>query len=98
MTSRRIAWRQDQDLQAQLDRALRVIRFASCVAIIAFIALVCLLVSGARASELPCPPKHYFCWEVKAAVAAIDAQEAREHAKKCGWSEARIAAAEKCLR
>lgn len=44
-----------------------------------------------------CPPKHYFCWQVKMAVDSVglDALEAR--ARACKWSELQIKIAKRCL-
>lgn len=52
----------------------------------------------APAAEPPCPPKRFYCWEVKAAVAVWGEQAMRARAKACGWPESKIEAAAKCLR
>ena len=44
--------------QDELDRRLRIIRFATGVAFAALLLLAGLLLSGARAADLWCPPKH----------------------------------------
>jgi hypothetical protein len=57
--------------QDQLDRRLRVIRVVTGVALAALAVLAGLLLSGARAADLPCPPKHTACWQVRLAVDTI---------------------------
>lgn len=52
----------------------------------------------AHAAELPCPSKHYFCWQVKLAVSTFGEPAVRAKAKQCGWTDKKIADAEKCLR
>jgi hypothetical protein len=44
--------------QDELDRRLMVIRVEVGVALAALLVLSGLMLSGARAAELPCPPKH----------------------------------------
>lgn len=56
-----------------------------------------LLTMPVHAGELPCPPKRYFCWEVKAAVNLFGEQALVEKARSCGWPESRIAIARRCL-
>jgi hypothetical protein len=51
-----------------------------------------------RAAELPpCPPRHVACWQVRLAVSRYGEAAAAAHARTCGWSEAKIAEARKCL-
>jgi hypothetical protein len=83
--------------QDELDRRLRVIRFATAVAIAALL-LAGLLLSGAHAADLPCPPKRYACWQVRLAVDTFGEAATVAHVKACGWSEAKIAEARKCLK
>jgi hypothetical protein len=47
---------------------LRVIRFAAGVAFASLLPLASLLLSSAVAVDLPCPPKHTACWQVRLAV------------------------------
>jgi hypothetical protein len=56
------------------------------------------LTHGARAADLPCPPRHYACWQVRLAVNDFGEPATVAQVKACGWSEARIAEARKCLR
>jgi hypothetical protein len=83
--------------QDQLDRRLRVIHVASGVALAALAVLAGLLLSGARAADLPCPPKHTACRQVRLAADTFAEAAAVAHARACGWSDARIAEARKCL-
>src|ERR1700716_3150292 len=59
-----------QDPEVRLNRDRRVILFWTGVAFLALLTLLGLMLSGARAGDLPCPPKHYFCWEVKQLLAS----------------------------
>jgi hypothetical protein len=68
----------------------------------ALIALALVLWMGlclgtAFAAEPPCPPKRYYCWQVKLAVEMFGAPAVRDKARKCGWPEWKIAEAERCL-
>ena len=88
----------DDAEQRELDRRLMVIRVAAGVAISAFLVLAGLVLSGARAADLPCPPKHAACWQVRAAVDAYGEDVVTIRAKACGWSDERVFDARKCLR
>jgi hypothetical protein len=79
--------------ESREEHLRRRVGFAIAAALLA----LALMISGAIGAELPCPPRYYFCFEVKAAVATWGEQAMREKARKCGWSEARIEAAAKCL-
>jgi hypothetical protein len=84
--------------QDELDRRRLVIRVAAAAAVAALLVLAGLMLSGARAADLPCPPKHTACWQVRLAVDSFGETATVERAKACGWSEAKIAQARKCLR
>lgn len=58
--------------------------------------LIILLTRPARATEL-CPPKHYFCWQVRAAAASFGEAALEARARACGWSELQIAVARRCI-
>jgi hypothetical protein len=63
-----------------------------------FIVVAALLCSApAPAADLPCP-KRYFCWQVRAAVASFGEAATEAHVRACGWSDARIEEARRCLR
>jgi hypothetical protein len=61
------------------------------------IALICAL-PALHAAEGPCPTRHVACWEVRLAVNRYGEDAAAAHAKACGWPEAKIAEARKCLK
>jgi hypothetical protein len=84
--------------QDELDRRLRVIRFATAVAMAALLLLAGLLLSGVHAADLPCPPKRYACWQLRLAVNTFGEPATVAHVTACGWSEAKIEEARKCLR
>ena len=71
--------------QDRLDRRLRTIRVVAGVALAALAVLAGLLLSGARAADLPCSPKHTACWQVRLAVDTFGEAAAVAHAKACGW-------------
>jgi len=61
-------------------------------------ALVLIAAAGAAgAAELVCPPKRYFCWEVRAAAASFGERALEARARACGWSDLQIAIARRCL-
>jgi hypothetical protein len=84
--------------QDELDRRLRGILLMTAVALAALLVLAGLMLSGAHAADLPCPPKHPTCWQIRLAVNSFGEPATVNHAKACGWSEARIAEARKCLK
>jgi len=61
------------------------------------LAILALISSEARAVDYPCPPKRYFCWQVKGAVNLFGEQAVLTKARTCGWSEAKIEIARRCL-
>jgi hypothetical protein len=83
--------------QDELDRRRRIIHIAAAIAFAALLVLASLMLSGARADELPCPPKRYACWQVRLAVNTFGEPAIVDHAKACGWSDTKIAEAKKCL-
>lgn len=58
--------------------------------------LLVLLMSSAALAQ-PCPPKRYFCWQVRLAAASFGLWAIEANARACGWSEAEIDRARKCL-
>ena len=70
---------------------------AYLIPILSVIVLIAIC-AHARAAELPCPPKHYACWEVKAIVDMLGEQKVIDKAKACGWSAAKINEALKCIK
>lgn len=54
------------------------------------------LSSAARADDLPCPPKYYFCWQAKIVFSKYGVSRVVAKAKACGWNAAEIAEAVKC--
>ena len=84
--------------QDELDRRRRIIHIAAAVAVAALLVLASLMLSGAKAGDLPCPPKHYACWQVRLAVNSFGEVAAANQARACGWSEAKIAEARRCLK
>jgi hypothetical protein len=69
---------------------------ASLVAVLLAMAIV-LLASKARAEGQPCPPKHFYCWQVKLFVDETNKSAALAHVRACGWPEKLIERALKCL-
>lgn len=65
-----------------------------------FIAFILLLVvaltTRAQAEELPCPPKHYFCWQANWAFEKYGVPRVVAKAKVCGWTREEISEALKC--
>jgi hypothetical protein len=51
-----------------------------------------------HATEAPCPPKRLACWQVLLVVNRYGEAATAAHARVCGWPEAKIAEARKCLR
>ena len=49
------------------------------------------------AGEGPCP-RQLACWQVRLAVNRYGESAAVDHARACGWTEAKIAEARKCVR
>jgi hypothetical protein len=84
--------------QDELDWWRRVIHIAAAIACSAVLVLASLMLSGAKAGDLPCPPKRYSCWRVRLAVNSFGEVATADHARTCGWSEAKIAEARKCLK
>lgn len=52
--------------------------------------------TGAKADDAPCPPKHYFCWEARWAFSHYGVSRVVSKAKACGWTREEIAEALKC--
>jgi cobalamin biosynthesis protein CobD/CbiB len=76
---------------------------ADCMDIIrgAILAAFIVLVAAASispAAAQPCPPRHFFCWQVKAAVATFGADALETHVRACGWREIDINRARRCLK
>jgi hypothetical protein len=84
--------------QRRRDRYLVIILFATGVASASLLFLPGLMLSGAHAADLRCPPKHTACWQVRLAVETFGEPAMVARVKACGWSEARIEEARKCLR
>jgi hypothetical protein len=63
---------------------------------LAMVALV-MIASKARAEGHPCPPKHFYCWQVKLFVDETNKSAAVAHVRACGWPEKLIERALKCL-
>jgi hypothetical protein len=84
--------------QDELDRRRRAIHVAAAIAFAALLVLASLMLSGAKAYDLPCPPRRYSCWQVRLAVNSFGEVATANHARVCGWSEAKIAEARRCLR
>jgi hypothetical protein len=49
-----------------------------------------------HAAELPCPPKHYFCWQAKIIFNKYGVSRVVAKAKACDWTREEIATALKC--
>jgi hypothetical protein len=62
-----------------------------------FAAAFLMLASKARAEGHPCPPKHFYCWQVKMFVDETNKSAAVAHVRACGWPEKLIERALKCL-
>jgi hypothetical protein len=60
--------------------------------------LIILMTRPAWSAELVCPPKRYFCWQVRAAAASFGEMVLESRARACGWTESQIAAARRCLK
>jgi hypothetical protein len=58
--------------------------------------LLCALAPPLHADPV-CPPKHYACWQARAAFAAFGEMTVLARARACGWTEAKINEAVKCL-
>lgn len=56
------------------------------------------LTTLAFANDSVCPPKRYFCWQVKIASATFGEAAVESRARSCGWTEGQIAAARRCLK
>jgi hypothetical protein len=52
----------------------------------------------AHAADAPCPPKRYYCWEVKLAVSTFGEQATIAKARQCGWPSWKIEEAKRCLK
>lgn len=57
--------------------------------------LVC---NSAAAFAYPCPPKRFFCWQVRIVAAEFGAGAVENHVRACGWTELQIAIAKRCLK
>lgn len=64
--------------------------------IMAWVGACVVTVRVAFGAELPCPPKHYTCGQVRKAIARYGEPAVRDKARSCGWSEEKIAEAERC--
>ena len=84
--------------QDELDRRRGIIHVAAAIAFAALLVPASLMLSGAKAGDLPCPPKRYSCWQVRLAVNSLGEVATANHARACGWSEAKIAEARRCLK
>jgi hypothetical protein len=51
-----------------------------------------------RAADLPCPPRQPACWQVRLVIERYGQAAAIAHARACGWTEAKITEARKCLK
>lgn len=60
------------------------------------LAVALLLPLSGHAAELPCPPKHYFCWQANWAFKQYGVSRVVAQAKACGWTRQEIAEALKC--
>lgn len=58
--------------------------------------LILFAISVARAADLPCPPKSYFCWQANMAFNKYGVSRVVAKAKACGWTKEEIAEALKC--
>jgi hypothetical protein len=58
-------------------------------------AMLCIAVRQSRAADCP---KHYTCAEVRLGKTIIGEDAMIARAKACGWSDAKIAEAMKCLK
>lgn len=54
--------------------------------------------SVAFAADFPCPPKRYYCWEVKLAISYFGEPAVVGKARQCGWPEWKINEARRCLK
>jgi hypothetical protein len=61
-------------------------------------ALLLLAMAATMAGAEPLCPKTVSCWKVKAAVATFGKAAAEAHVRSCGWSEAQIVEAKRCLK
>lgn len=61
-------------------------------------AAVIMVTAVTAAGAEPACPKNLKCWQVRAAVATFGEPAAESHVRACGWSDAKIAEARKCLR
>jgi hypothetical protein len=83
--------------QHEPARHLWIIRIAAGIGIVAVLVSADLIRSDARAADLPCPTQRNACWQVRLAVDHFGEHAMVERVRACGWSEARIAEARKCL-
>lgn len=60
-------------------------------------ALILLLTRPAKSAELVCPPKRYFCWQVRAAAVSFGEAALEGRARSCGWSDLQITIARRCI-
>lgn len=68
------------------------------LAVMSALALLICCTGAAWAAEQVCSPKRFYCWQVVAASKLIGEVALRERAKACGWSDAKIEAAARCLK
>jgi hypothetical protein len=61
-------------------------------------AMFILLILTGIAFAAPCPPKKFYCWQVRMFVDETNKSAAIEHVRACGWSETDISRALRCLK
>lgn len=56
-----------------------------------------MLAGKARATDAPCPPQRFYCWQIKAAAELFGETYLEAKARACKWPERKIEAARRCL-
>jgi hypothetical protein len=79
-------------------RSLYFLVFTIAMLVLAVALMIVLATRPANAAGSPCPPKHYFCWQVRVAAATFTEAALEDRARACGWTEAQILAARRCLK
>lgn len=79
-------------------RSFYFLVFTVAMLILAVALMIILATRPASAADLNCPPKRYFCWQVRLAAATFTEAALEDRARACGWTEAQILAARRCLK
>jgi hypothetical protein len=66
------------------------------VPLLFLILLVFAWLTGAKADDLPCPPKYYFCWQAKIVFNKYGTGRVVSKARACGWTREEIGEVLKC--